>query len=294
MRTLTIHPKTTTKSIAEKNIQRGIMAVEIRSHHGLGAKLEWVLEILAFCEEKKLTPQFKFTYPGSNDDENYFKSFFEINKSSYQSNSVEFVTIFSIHDLNLDKNYDEVLNIRLASYLINKYLTVKDDVLREVDEFCIKHFKNKRVLGTHFRGTDKLREATPVSYDKVKRNITFYLDKFPETECVFLSSDDENFIKFIDSCCFSCPVVYRNDSYRTVGDVAIHHSNQNKYDINRDAIVNCLILSRCDALMKTASILSAWSKLFSPHIPLVMLNKPFNSWFPERDMLNDVLYEPVQ
>jgi hypothetical protein len=63
----------------------------------------------------------------------------------------------------------------------------------------------------------------------------------------------------------------------------------------RDAIVNCLILSRCEALLKTASILSAWSKLFNPRLPVVMLNRPPDEhlWFPERVLVGENLFEPL-
>lgn len=182
--------------IAEANLKRGLMAVEIKSKHGIGAKLEWVLEILAFCEENALSPQFKFTNPDSNDDENYFESFFRINSHYKQDDPTEFIEIRSIHDLGLDKNYDTILNIELASYLIDKYLIVKVDVMCEVDEFCAQYFSNKSILGVHYRGTDKKREAPPVTYEMVERNINFYLDKFPKTDSVFVASDDENFITF--------------------------------------------------------------------------------------------------
>ena len=39
------------KYIIRHNLKNGVFAVEISSHHGIGAKLEWALEILAFCED---------------------------------------------------------------------------------------------------------------------------------------------------------------------------------------------------------------------------------------------------
>ena len=285
--------KISNKCIAKFNRRRGVMAVEINSNHGFGAKLEWALEIMAFCEENSLTPQFKFTYPDSKKGEDYFGSFFRINTNVSKSNSLGYIKIGSIGELGLNKNYDEVLDVKLACHLINKYLVVKDDVKREVDDFCSKHF-SKRVLGLHYRGTDKVSEALAVSYERVERNINFYLEKFPETDSVFISSDDENFITYAKNWSIKCPIIYRNDSFRSMDNEAIHFSGQNKSDINRDAIINCLILSRCDALMKMASILSAWSKLFNPNSPLIMLNEPFNNWFPEREFVNNVLYQPIQ
>jgi hypothetical protein len=51
--------------------------------------------------------------------------------------------------------------------------------------------------------------------------------------------------------------------------------------------VNALLLSRCTALIRTASRLSAWSSVFNPQLPVVMLNRPHDGmvWFPEREIL---------
>ena len=290
---MAIDRETTNKRIAESNRKRGVFSVDICSKHGFGAKLEWVLEILAYCEESQLAPQFRFTYPGLSKGQDYFQCFFEINSDIHDDGSLEFVEIRSIHELDLGKNYDEILNIDLASELINKYLLVKSNVLREVDKFCVERFRDERVLGVHYRGTDKSNEAPLVSYDNVEKNINYYLKRYPETAYVFLSSDDENFVKFAENCSITRPVLSRNDTYRATDNTAIHQSVQDKYEVNREALVNCLILSRCDALIKTASILSAWSVLFNPKLPLVMLNKPFKLWFPERDLAENVMYEPI-
>jgi hypothetical protein len=60
---------------------------------------------------------------------------------------VRFTTISSITELSLGKDYDRILNIELATCLINKYLAVREDVIGEVESFCNQHFVNKRVLG---------------------------------------------------------------------------------------------------------------------------------------------------
>lgn len=280
--------------VAEIVKKKGTLPVEIRSYHGVGAKLEWALEIMAFCEENQLTPQFRFTYPNSDPEVNYFDSFFELRNYHGSDDAEEFIIIGSIHELGLSKSYDPVLNLELAAALIDRHLRVKDSVLTEVDSFCSEHFDNKDVLGIHYRGTDKASEAQPVSFDKVVRNINFYIEKFPETSVVFLSSDEEKFIRYFENNPIARPVVFRNDKLRSKDNTAVHFSCPNYFDMNVDALVNCLILSRCDALMKTASILSGWSRLFNPQLPLIMLNEPFDKYFPERDLLDVVLYEPVQ
>lgn len=282
--------------VAKYNSRNGVFAVEIRSTVGLGARLEWCLEILAYCDENGLIPQFKFSYPNSENSEDYFGTFFGIKGTVENGKSPIFIKISSITELSLGKDYDRVLNIDLASFLINKYLVVKDDVLSEVEDFCSKHFANRRVLGVHYRGTDKVEESSVFSYDSVKRNIEHYLKLHPDTDRVFIASDDINFIENIEKASVGRPILYRNDSFRARDGNSIHRSAAtDKYEITRDAIVNCLLLSRCDALLKTASILSGWSKLFNPRLPVVMLNRPYGEyqWFPERDLVDNNLFEPI-
>jgi hypothetical protein len=271
------------------------LAIEIRSTVGLGARLEWCLEIIAYCDENCLLPQFRFSYPNSEACEDYFGRYFRIKGA--QATPTRFVKISSIVELNLGKDYNNVLNLGLATYLIDKYLAVGEDILGEVESFCSRHFANRRVLGVHYRGTDKMREAPAVSYTVVRKNIERYLELYPDTGYIFIATDDARFLEDMKIAVISRPVVYRNDSLRSLDGQAIHESaHTDKYDVYRDAIVNCLILSRCDALLKTASILSGWSKLFNPQLPVVMLNKPSDEhlWFPERDLVEENLFEPVQ
>jgi len=304
LRKLNFVQKALTRKTFNTNLNKGVMAVEIRNTIGIGARLAWVLEILAFCDEKQLQPQFKFTYPDSKTD--YFAQFFSIHDDyACADASVKFVKIFTISELDLGKNYDTELTVEFASYLIKKYLVIREDVLQEVEGFWQKHFfdnesffNNKKtfeksILGVHFRGTDKSTEAPVVTYEYVEENIKIFLKKYPQTSGVFVSSDDHHFITYIKDRTIGVPVVSRNDSYRATNNEAIHLSRQNKYDINRDAIVNCLLLARCHALIKSASILSAWSVLFNPEILLVMLNAPFEQYFPERALLERVVYDPV-
>ena len=283
------------KWLKAKKTQQDVIALDIHSNHGIGAKLIWVLEILAYSDEKKLLPRFRFSYPNDINGVDYFNAFFGIKGAANNQTVVEFRKIKTIGELELGRNYNDALDIEYANHLINKYLYVRDDVIHEVDDFCVRNFSGKRVLGVHYRGTDKVSEAPGVPYDIVERNVNTYLDKFPSTSVVFISSDDHHFIEYMANCTFTCPIVYRDDTFRSTDDSSIHHSGQNRYDINHDALINCLILSRCDALMKTASILSAFSKLLNPELPLIMLNKPFDNctWFPERDLIDSDIYAPI-
>jgi hypothetical protein len=280
--------------LARYHSRSGMFAIEIRSTVGLGAKLEWCLEIMAFCDEHGLLPRFRFSHPDADRGADYFGSLFRVRQA--QDRPARFVTISSIVELDLGKDYDRVLTIELAHSLIDKYLEVREEVAGEVAAFCQRHFGNRRALGVHYRGTDKVRESPRVPYDSVRKNIEHYLKLFPDTDCIFVSTDDANFLDHLRSVSIGRPIVWREDAFRSRDGSSVHESAvTDQYQMNRDAIVNCLILSRCAALLKTASILSGWSKLFNPSLPVIMLSRPHEGhlWFPESALIRECLFEPV-
>lgn len=282
-----------TRAVIRANSKKGIMAVDIRSEHGFGAKIMWCLEILLYCEENNLSPDFRFTYSKKDVKNDFFNPFFAVFEKRNYPQNYNFAVIGDIHELNLPKDYNKLMTVDIANHLIKKYLIIREEIIEEVNTFCLSNFSQATVLGVHYRGTDKHLESPVVSYDKVKRNIELYLKNHSYTNCIFVSSDDDNFITFIKKVGLGIKIIIRNDSFRSSDDVAIHYSNTNKYDINRDAIVNCLILSRCDALMKCSSILSGISKLFNPVLPIVMLNKPYKSWFPDGTLVNHAIQQAI-
>jgi hypothetical protein len=273
------------------NRAQGLLAVEIRNTIGFGARLGWVLEMLAFCEDHDLAPFFRFTYPGSTTD--YFSRFFSIRNRPQQAGTpAGFVSIYTIGELDLGKNYDQVLTIERAAGLMGKYLGIRQDIAEEVDHFCARHFSPQGVLGVHYRGTDKSAEAAPVSHEAVIQRIDAARGLLPPFERIFVSTDDAGFLRRIADSPLGDMVIFRQDSYRAEDDTPIHRSGRDMYDINRDALVNCLLLSRCDALVKTSSTLSSVSLLFNPSIPFLMLNRPFADYFPERELLKRSIQPP--
>ena len=280
----------------KKNIQNGVFPIEIISSMGLFANLTFALYIIKYCEEKNLTPYFKFTLENSNIKGNPFDYFFKMRKSKIETTNLRFAKMKSWSDLNMDIDWTKYqkLNIKSAGAIIKNHFIIDQQVQNNINVFFEKELKNKNVLGLHYRATDKQGgEANIVTYDFVITQLEKYLIKYPETELIFVSTDDKNFIKFIETTFFKVPITYYPDSYRSSDKTSIHLSGQNLYNINLDAITNCLLLSKCTRLMKTASILSAWSKLFNPNIPVIILSKPkdrFN-FFPEKNVIETSLYE---
>lgn len=275
-----------------------LLVVDVNSWVGLFAHLEWFLEISVHCERHGLKPCFMSTssqYVDPKRGLDWYQYFFTNpqlspdDRERIATGRVPVCRIDGIRQLALPEDYDPVLNLHNAPDLVRKYIGVRPEVLERVETFVQRVFTNRTVLGVHYRGTDKAAEAPRLSYEHVRRCIADFLDENPEFECLFVSSDEQAFVDFIESAFQrSVPVVYHEDSERSRSDVAIHRSGSGRqFRKAEEAVLNCLLLSRCDALIKTPSILSGWSRLFNPNLPVILLASPYAGklWFPDRDLL---------
>lgn len=273
-----------------------LLVVEVNSWVGLFAHLETFLEISLHCERYNLTPCFMSTssqYVDPQRGPNWFEYFFTNlqlsaeDSEKIKNGQVPICRIEGIRQLGLPEDYDPQLNLRMAAQLIRKYIGIKSHVLEKVDTFVTTYFKNRSVLGIHYRGTDK--RSSPISYSDFRKSIDNFLLKNPAFDCLFVSSDEQSFVDFIkNEFRHTLSVFYHDDHERSKTKIAIHRSKSGDgFRKAEEAVLNCLLLSRCGALMKTASFLSGWSKLFNPDLLVILLNRPFERelWFPDRELL---------
>ncbi len=275
-----------------------LLAVDVHSWVGLFAHLEWFLEISLHCERHNLTPCFMSTSPQYVDPTlgpDWFEYFFRNLQLSPEDNEriksgqVPICRIDGIRQLGLPENYDSQLNLEIGPRLVHKYIGIRKQVLEKVDVFFDRYLKDKLVLGIHYRGTDKSAEARPVTYLAFKKSICKFLNQNSKFDCLFVASDEQSFVDFIvDEFSHTLPVFYHDDQERSKTEVAIHRSKSgDRYKKAEEAVLNCLLLSRGNALIKNASFLSAWSKMFNPDLPVILLNSPFEPqlWFPDRELV---------
>jgi hypothetical protein len=279
--------------IIKKRSKNGILAVDICTEHGLGSKISWCIEILAYCKENQLTPVIRFSYPGKEKD--YFEPYFSM-KESVNPSSLKFTKISFMKELGFEKDYGDLLTIEEAFQLIDNYITINNWVKDEVLQFCSQQFAGKKVIGVHYRGTDKVGEAPEVPYDKVIRNIQHVRNHHLPNAVVFLSTDDNKFASYLKSTMPELHVIMRTDYQRSDDNQPVHLNEQlDKFEINRDAIINSLLLSHCNFLIKSSSFLSDISKIFNPSLPIVMLNRPYERafWFPAKEIVKTLAFEQL-
>lgn len=285
-------------ALIKKRVNDGVLAVDIRNNNGLGSKLTWVLLLLAYCEEKKLKLAIRFSYPKVSKD--FFQHYFQLKgkHSAKDHEKYKYTIINSITEVSPEAGDDSKLTLKEACDLVKKYIAIKPEIITSVDEYILKYMNNHHILGLHYRGTDKGVEAEIIDYKKVYDNILFYCEAYGIPDKLFVSTDCANFLSYIDSVKLPFQVVYRDTDTRSVNQKAVHfgiNTFENALLINEEALINCLILSRCSFLLKSSSFLSDWAKLFNPNLGVTVLNKPYDwaLWFPGRALIENNAFEPI-
>lgn len=69
--------------------------------------------------------------------------------------------------------------------------------------------------------------------------------------------------------------IVSRDVHRSTGEEGIHFSEHNGYQLGEEALIDSLLLSKCDLLIRTSSNLSLWSTYFQPDIPVFLLSERY-------------------
>ena len=121
-------------------------------------------------------------------------------------------------------------------------------------------------LGIHYRGTDKNTTAwdsNPVSFEDFAVIVRDLLRRKPSLKQVFLATDEAGFVTYLGN----------NLDIPVVGFGAGRHHLEQKTEQERTveadrALIDCLALSRCAAVLNTSSALSAFSKVLNPDLEI--------------------------
>lgn len=158
--------------------------------------------------------------------------------------------------------------------LIQRYIHLKLHIQKKLDNFIKKNFKNHLVIGIHYRGTDKSSEAPTVSYETVADCLKID-EMYQRNAKIFVATDEEQFLTFMQET-FPGKIISL-EAIRSNDKQPIHLSfSENGYQKGEEALLDCLLLSRCNKIYKMASNLSDTSLKFNPNIEIVHLNRSFS------------------
>jgi hypothetical protein len=277
--------------LVARRSRSGIYAINLDSDWlGLGARIVKTLGILLYCEENELKPLIRYNYREKDQrNTDYFGELFRYRQEGNAARGkTRFTAIRDVDELGWPEGYNDRLTLNTAKDLFDKYLAVRPDILEEVDLFVQAHFKHRKVLGLHYRGTDKAGEAPLITTEELLKHVKAVILDNPSLELIFVSTDDEKIISFLQQSDIHLPVLFREDALRSKDGSQFHRKTEvSKSIIHRDAIVNMLLLSRTDFLLKTASILSDCSIIFNPAIGVKVISFPHSddlTWWPATEI----------
>ncbi len=276
-----------------------LFAIDINSPTvGFFAQLCWCLHIWSHCEVNKLTPFIISSSPDYVDKEkggNWFNYFFyntsltQEQEYRIRNNEVHISAIETIDDIRNAKFWKyHPLTLPYATELQRKYMAIHPHIQEKVDKYYLAHLKDRLTLGLHYRGSDKSSEAPRISWEVFREKIHSYLDAHPQINSIFVASDEERFKDLVGTEFSELAVCHYHDKIKSCGNISAHKQvNVSNYLKGEEALMNCLLLSRCDHLLKTASALSGWAKIFNPELQVTMVSSPYEKklWFPEREIL---------
>lgn len=166
------------------------------------------------------------------------------------------------------------LSRKEAHALIKKYFQVRPEIQQIVDDFVKEHFVGQgRIIGLHYRGTDKATEAKQLDYEEVFARLErLIFEKHDMSKVkIFVASDEE---AFIQACKERFPgLVIASNARRSLDGKPLHFNSDQPYETGLQALVDALLLSKTDVLLRTSSNLSLWSSYFNPNIPVFSLTE---------------------
>lgn len=165
-----------------------------------------------------------------------------------------------------------ILSRERAHYLINKYVHIKPHITAIIDRFVQDYFVGNYVIGIHYRGTDKVREASVVSYEHMRDQVLSIMERvIGKPVSIFVATDDAQFLIYMQQE-FEYNVCAL-DALRSSDNKPVHtQTNVSNYKKGEDALVDCILLSKTDFLIKMASNLSDVSLQFNPQLPFIQVN----------------------
>jgi hypothetical protein len=160
--------------------------------------------------------------------------------------------------------------------LVHKYIKLRPALEHEVQKFVDKNFKSHFMIGIHYRGTDKASEAPRTNYERVADEIRYqaYLKKLVEFK-IFVATDEHGFLEYLKEQ-FPNQVIELPGVQRSKDGKPLHLSEEKShYEMGKAAILDSVLLSKTNLLIRTSSNLSRWSTYFNPELEVIELSNRY-------------------
>ena len=265
------------KKFGNKNPKKIFYVIKVDKNGGGGlfSNVLFVLNHLKICERHNFIPVI--------DMENFPTRYNEKNKINNSYNSWEYyfekVSKFSLNEVYSSNNViltDGFINDEMATNyktgedfykLFNKYIKIRKKFLINSIKFSKKHFKGKKVLAVHFRGTSMKtipKHPLPPTPIQIISLIDEAIDKYKFNK-IFLVTDQLSYLELFKKK-YGKKLCYRN-SFRSnkskIFDLNIRKNH--RYNMGVDALEDTLLISKLKYLICSRSNMS--------EVASIMINK---------------------
>ena len=205
---------------------------------------------------------------------NWWAYYFEPTRFLLGPENANTVRVSNLRAQHRFSDYGRSLPSAYAHALIRTMgLTVKAEIRSKVAVFTEARFRGKPVVGIHYRGTDKVRsdgkraESVRVSYAYVQD----YLQRRHPSSFFFVATDEAQFLDFLRAQFPDRIITY--NVMRSADGNAVHFGSDgaSRDKAGEEALIDCLLLSRCRVLIRTKSNLSLACCCFNPLVKAVDL-----------------------
>jgi len=241
---------------------------------GLFANLLFVLNHLKIIEKLKAIPvidmenfynRYNETKPVKGIKNSWLYYFEKISKYDlkevYNSNKVLITSGF--FSKNMKKNFHSDKNL---IRLFKKFIKIKKYFQKNSNNFEKNNFKNKKILGVHFRGTDRIvipNHPLPPTVGQMFYLVDQAIIKY-KFDKIFLVTDSSKYLELFKKK-YGTKLCFRKNSFRSNSPRIFHLKvrKNHRYEIGRDNMEEMLILSKLKYLICSTSNLSQTAALIS-------------------------------
>jgi hypothetical protein len=249
------------------------MKIFNESKEGLfGSSLNWINARLPYLYQNNIYPRWDIRNVNHGNPSDQDRITPHIIKPKKQTtNSDTKVDLLSIER-------HQYTDFKDANFYFNEYFEFCSSITDKLDI----DFIPEKCLGIHFRGTDKLinnKDCKIINLNAFFLKLKSFLAN-RGFDSVFVISDDadskQSIISFLKGLGFT--VLSTDLSPHFHKTLA---SNPDKLSITKNSILEMLLLSKCQCVIKSHSAFSSWAKIINPDLEMYRVNECKNNWFPD-------------
>ncbi len=252
------------------------ISIIITSEHGLGSKLNWMLEFLYLAEKKNIKVNIEIGHKHCK--RNVCSEIFKF-REDYKSQTKFRISIYRMDLIWGLSQINDKLNLKITRFLIEKYF---DPIVFNTPPGNISE-----ALVLHLRGTDKINESVQFTDEELLDQINDFISiTTPKEISVF--TDDYRLQELVRKNLKSFSLIFPNEI--DINKPHVHHTEilncSEFYSVNLKALEDLLIMSKAKYILKTSSYLSDWSIILGEHHRIRLINKqlPEFNYFPSSEI----------